>query len=60
MDISEEALVVAKQNALIHHANISFIHSDLFSHLVKDKKYDIIVSNPPYISYDEENIKVSL
>lgn len=58
VDISEEALVVAKQNALIHHANISFIHSDLFSHLVKDKKYDIIVSNPPYISYDEKISKL--
>lgn len=51
VDISEEALFVAKQNAELNNVRINFIHSDLFEN-VKDK-YDMIVSNPPYIIADE-------
>ena len=51
-DISLDALEVAKENALNNHQTINFIHSDLFSNI--DKKYDLIISNPPYIAYDEE------
>lgn len=49
-DISEKALEVAKQNAKLNGVsnNIEFLQSDLFKNL-KDKKFDIIVSNPPYI-----------
>ena len=50
VDISKEALKVAKDNA--KHLNvdrrIKFLESDLFSAL-KGKKFDVIVSNPPYI-----------
>ena len=51
-DISLDALEVAKINAKENHQSINFIHSDLFSNI--DKKYDLIISNPPYIAYDEE------
>ncbi|EHJ56885.1 protein-(glutamine-N5) methyltransferase, release factor-specific [Streptococcus urinalis FB127-CNA-2] len=51
-DISLEALQLAKQNAKQNNLNISFIHSDIFSSI--SEKYDIIVSNPPYISYDDK------
>lgn len=51
-DISKDALKVAKNNAKINDCNINFIESDLFNNI--DGKYDLIISNPPYISYDEE------
>ncbi len=53
VDISEEALKVAKKNAKINKVEnqITFVKSDLFSKLKKEK-YDIIVSNPPYIKKD--------
>lgn len=50
VDISNEALEVAKKNARFNgeSSRIEFIQSDMFKKL-KDKKFDIIVSNPPYI-----------
>jgi release factor-specific protein-(glutamine-N5) methyltransferase len=47
-DISGEALAVAKQNADENAAEIEFIQSDMFGSL-KDRKFDIIICNPPYI-----------
>ncbi|MDD5428924.1 MAG: peptide chain release factor N(5)-glutamine methyltransferase [Candidatus Omnitrophica bacterium] len=49
-DISEEALDVARSNArrLGVSGRITFIHSDLFTDI--NDKFDIIVSNPPYIA----------
>lgn len=52
VDISEDALLVAKNNALENNCEINFIKSDLFNNI--DNKYDLIISNPPYISYDEQ------
>ena len=47
-DISESALLVAKKNAKTHEAHIKFVNSDMFKNFKKEK-FDIIVSNPPYI-----------
>ncbi len=52
-DISKEALEVAKLNANNLNLDVTFIESDWFSNVGLDK-YDIIVSNPPYIRIDEE------
>ncbi len=52
VDISNDALNVAKDNMVSNNVNINFILSDLFANV--KNKYDVIVSNPPYISYDEE------
>lgn len=51
VDISEDALQVARQNALNNQTEINFIHQDIlkFENRVWPK-YDIIVSNPPYVS----------
>ncbi len=53
-DISHEALAVAKINLLRHDVEdqVHLYESDLFAALPK-KKYDIIVSNPPYVSTEE-------
>ena len=51
VDISEIALEIGKKNAISNNVEdrINFVKSDLFSSLNKNQKFDIIVSNPPYI-----------
>lgn len=50
-DISEAALQLAQENASQHSLSLNFIHSDVFENV--EKQYDIIISNPPYIAFDE-------
>ncbi len=52
LDISKDALEVAKENANKLGLEVKFIESDLFSKV--SDRYDIIVSNPPYIRENEE------
>ena len=57
IDISNEALKIAKKNAISNNDEnqITFISSDMFTNL-NEEKFDIIVSNPPYIK--KEDIKL--
>lgn len=52
-DISEKALEVAKKNGIINNVTIEYIQSDLFENITD--KYDLIISNPPYLSIDDYN-----
>lgn len=52
VDISEKALEVTHQNCVKLNSKANLIHSDMFENV--DKKYDIIISNPPYIKTTEE------
>lgn len=54
IDYSEKALKVAQKNADFHDVEIEFIHQDYLNENL-NQKYDIIISNPPYIGIDEEN-----
>lgn len=53
-DISKKALQVAKDNAIANNVSkkIEFIESNMFDNII-DKKFDIIISNPPYVTEDE-------
>ena len=51
IDVSQKAIDVAKKNAKELDANVKFVKSNLFSKMEK-MKFDIIVSNPPYIKKD--------
>ena len=54
VDINEDAIKLANENKVLNKVeNVNFIKSDLFEKLDEDFKYDLIVSNPPYITKDE-------
>lgn len=54
-DLSKEALLVASQNAKDLKADVAFKQGDLFAP-VMNEKFDLILSNPPYIGLDELNV----
>lgn len=55
IDISEDALQVAVENNHIHRTNVRFFKRDMLSEKLSENSYDVIVSNPPYISLSEMN-----
>ncbi len=58
IDISETALETAKQNAKLNNLDVSFTQLDILNAEIKQKfeKFDIIVSNPPYIREKEKEL----
>ena len=52
-DMSKDALDVANKNANDLHADVKFIESDLLNNFKNTKKANVIICNPPYISYGE-------
>jgi release factor glutamine methyltransferase len=56
LDASEAALIVARENAQrLKIKNVQLLHSDWFAQLA-DEKFDLIVSNPPYIEADDVHL----
>ena len=53
-DISEGALEVAHRNAIRNEVEVLFCHQDVLSALPEGVLYDVIVSNPPYITEKEK------
>lgn len=56
VDISEEALAVAQDNAQRQEVSIDFRQSDIYS-AVTDEVFNCIVSNPPYIHQEDEHLQ---
>lgn len=53
MDISEDALAIATQNAEALNTNVNFIHENILQPQPNTQQWDIIISNPPYICLHE-------
>ncbi len=56
LDVSKKALEIAKRNALKKNIEITFIQGDILSKIIafENKKFDVIVSNPPYVTFSEK------
>lgn len=54
LDVSEQALAVAKENALTHNVSVQFILSDFLNDDLKLSNLDFLVSNPPYVMNKEK------
>ncbi|MEE1325166.1 MAG: peptide chain release factor N(5)-glutamine methyltransferase [Streptococcus sp.] len=52
-DISQAALQLAEENSERNQVSLDFIESDVFNQI--SGKFDVIISNPPYIAYDDED-----
>lgn len=54
IDVSSEALAVAQENAATNNIHtVTFVQADVFDDFLPHEQFDMIVSNPPYISADE-------
>jgi release factor glutamine methyltransferase len=54
MDVSAEALVVAKENGVLNQTDVGFFQDDILNPKADERKWNFIVSNPPYIPLDEK------
>ncbi len=52
-DISQGALQLAKENSKLNQVSLDFVESDVFSQITGT--FDVIISNPPYIAYDDKD-----
>lgn len=56
LDVSADALAVARRNAEANGARVTFLHSDWFAALADAPLFDIIASNPPYIASGDRHL----
>ena len=54
LDISLKAIALAKENAINNNVSVSFSDQDILDTKSLEKKYDVIVSNPPYVRQQEK------
>lgn len=56
IDISTDALNTAKENAVINEVDVNFVQADIlnFKSEIEDPKFEIIVSNPPYVTLEDK------
>jgi release factor glutamine methyltransferase len=56
LDVDASALEVARQNAVKHNVELDYLREDILSLKTLPEKYDIIVSNPPYVTEQEKEL----
>ena len=58
IDISTNALAVARQNADLNEVKVNFIERDILNHKseIENSKFEIIISNPPYVTQRDKNL----
>lgn len=56
LDVSADALAVARRNAEANGAHVTFLHSDWFAALADNAPFDVIASNPPYIASGDRHL----
>ena len=54
LDISKDALKIAQKNAELNAVNVRFVNEDILTSKTINQKFDIIVSNPPYVRMQEK------
>ncbi len=55
LDVSEDALAVASENAAANDAKVEFVRADIFAYEPTPESLDVVVSNPPYIPESERS-----
>lgn len=53
-DVDDNALAVARQNAVCHSAQVTFLHHDILNEEIPEGPFDLVISNPPYIPLEEK------
>ena len=56
LDVSADALAVARRNAAANGARVTFLHSDWYAALDGQPPFDVIASNPPYIASGDRHL----
>jgi 23S rRNA (cytosine1962-C5)-methyltransferase len=57
VDLDEEALEIARQNARLNHVRIDFFHQDIFNYLKQCReKFDLVVLDPPKMAREREDL----
>ena len=61
IDVSEKALAVAEKNSKLNTVSVTFLHKNILETTSLDQKFDIIVSNPPYVrNLEKSEIKTNV